>query len=545
MQEKPIHMKAGLPSASDYQIDIFHAVEKAGQAILDGEPATSLIIDAKPGSGKTTTGIAATRLIPAELSSIFVAFNKKIADELATRLPRGIAGRTFHAHWLRQWGRYCQKKYRKWPEVNNFKIKNAVDKYFGIDYRKRNSKNTNKSEDQQALEDKVDHVVFLVEKAKLFGVVPQGYDGATSTDGMGDCDEFWEYMSVFFDHQIEPEQLPELIDIAREILVAGLDNEIEIDFSDMLYMPAVKRVVGETYQVVMVDECQDLSSLQHYLIGRMLDRNGIVIAIGDRRQSIYGFIGADIESMDRLKEQFDCEEFPLSISYRCAEQIVDLAYEIYPEIEARPNAPAGSVEYPKVVRLDDFKPGDLIICRNNRPTVDLAYRLIRNRIPAKVVGRDIGKGLTKIIKRLDVDGTIPPMIDRLREWRERQIAIIERKPGDQERAKANLEDKYQCIDRLAATPEARNVAALIALIESLFTDAEDVQIVSANRVTLSTIHKIKGAEADTVYILDPHLINAPWMKGEGWKFIQEENLRFVAITRAKTRLIFVRTDQID
>jgi DNA helicase-2/ATP-dependent DNA helicase PcrA len=542
--DRPIQDRVGLPTASNYQIEIFKAIEAATQAILEGEPANSLIIDAKPGSGKTTTGVAATKLIPAELSTIFVAFNRTIANELAARLPNGIPGRTFHSHWLRQWSRHCYQKYKKSTQINKFKVQNAVDAHFGINrYKKKKNISREEKKAKAELDLKIKNVVFLVEKAKIFGVVPQNYDNARSIGEYEDCLDFWSHLSVYFDQQIEPEDLMEAIAIARKILSDGLDNDLEIDFADMLYMPAVKKVPSETYNVVMVDECQDLNSIQHYLLTRMIDRNGILIGIGDRRQSIYSFIGADSESMDNLKTAFDCREYPLSISYRCAKNIVDHAYSIYPEIEARPDAPTGSVEYPRVMQIMDFKIGDLIICRNNAPTVTLAYRLLKEKIPAKVVGRDIGKGLIQLIRRLDRDGTIPTLMERVVDWRERQFAIIDRKPGDSDRAKGTIMDKYECIEALSHA-DVPNVDGLCDLIDSMFTTDDEITIVSPSRVTLSTIHKIKGAEADTVYMLDAHLINAPWVKGGDWREIQEENLRFVAVTRAKTRLIYVASERI-
>jgi DNA helicase-2/ATP-dependent DNA helicase PcrA len=541
----PIQDRVGLPTASNYQVDLFNAVDYAMNELLEGRIPNSIIVDAKPGSGKTTTGVAATRLIPDAFSSIFVAFNKKIADELATRLPRGIDGRTLHSHWLRQWSRHCKNKYGVWAEKKDFKVHDAVNKYFGIDSRKRRSRNETAAQkaDRTKIEEKADNVRFLVEKAKLYGVVPKGYPNGKSIDGMEDKQEFWEYLSVFFNQQIDPDELFETIHIAREILWAQLENELEIDFADMLYMPAVKRVSSERFMVVMVDEAQDLSELQHFLLTRMLDPTGVLIAIGDRRQSIYGFIGADTDSMDNLKNRFRCVEYPLSISYRCAKKIVEHAYQIYPEIEARLDAPDGSVEYPTQIDVNQFVPGSLIICRNNAPIIELAYRLIRNRIPAKVVGRDIGRGLTKLIQRLDDDGTLPGLIENLQDWKERQFAIADRK-SNADRARQQIEDKYECISILARAPEIKNVAELVAIVDSMFLGEHESTIISPSRVTLSTIHKIKGAEADTVFVLDPHLINAPWMRGAEWQEVQEENLRFVAVTRAKTRLVFVRSDTI-
>src|SRR5712692_6131242 len=56
----------------------------------------SAVIVAVAGSGKTTTIVECARRLPSCLKSIFVAFNKRIATELSTRLPRHIQARTLH-----------------------------------------------------------------------------------------------------------------------------------------------------------------------------------------------------------------------------------------------------------------------------------------------------------------------------------------------------------------------------------------------------------------------------------------------------------------
>jgi DNA helicase-2/ATP-dependent DNA helicase PcrA len=538
--------RAKLPTASDYQVRIFEAVETAVSQMLDGQTPASMIIEAKPGSGKTTTGVAATRLIPDEISTIFVAFNKKIVTELESRLPRGVPAKTFHSHWLRQWGEFCWHRYRSKVTINDFKMRDAVNKHFGFSRFKKSTRRKSEAEVEQEKKQRelADEVAFFVEKAKVFGVVPQGYPGAECVTGFSDNDYFWQYIMGYFNHFVDDKIVGEAIEIAREILWDGLDNELEVDFHDMLYMPAVKQIAGDTYQVVMIDEAQDLNGLQRYLLTRMVEPGGMIIAIGDKRQSIYAFRGADVESMDNIKAAFDCREYPLSISYRCARKIVEVAYEIYPEIEASPDAPEGSVEHPETLKIDAFEPGHLIVCRNNAPTTDLAYKLICHKIPAKVLGRDIGEGLMKLVRKLDEDNTLPTLMEGLRAWRERQIALVDRKDPDDQKSKDVIEDKYKCIRNLAQSPDILDVKQLLAVIDQMFTSAaEEKQAVSPSRVTLSTIHKIKGAEADTVFILDPHLINPPWVKSD-WQAVQEENLRFVAVTRAKSRLVFIASKDI-
>ena len=68
-------------------------------------------------------------------------------------------------------------------------------------------------------------------------------------------------------------------------------------------------------------------------------------------------------------------------------------------------------------------------------------------------------------------------------------------------------------------------------IRTIFTD-------EIEGICLSTVHKIKGLEANRVFIVRPDLL--PMKTVKGWQYLQEKNLEYVAITRAKTELIYDR-----
>jgi len=74
---------------------------------------------------------------------------------------------------------------------------------------------------------------------------------------------------------------------------------------------------------------------------------------------------------------------------------------------------------------------------------------------------------------------------------------------------------------------------LRSTIEAMFTDDE-----KTDAVKLSTIHKAKGGEADTVYFLMPQLIPSKYAE-TAMEMYAERCLRYVAITRAKNTLKYV------
>jgi superfamily I DNA/RNA helicase len=87
------------------------------------------------------------------------------------------------------------------------------------------------------------------------------------------------------------------------------------------------------------------------------------------------------------------------------------------------------------------------------------------------------------------------------------------------------------------------VASLKAIMEQyqtpadVFTSMNDLYSGPAARVTLSTVHRAKGLEAERVIILRPGLL--PLAVTQDWEKHQEVNIEYVALTRSRRELIFV------
>jgi DNA helicase-2/ATP-dependent DNA helicase PcrA len=74
----------------------------------------------------------------------------------------------------------------------------------------------------------------------------------------------------------------------------------------------------------------------------------------------------------------------------------------------------------------------------------------------------------------------------------------------------------------------------------MFTDESNGA--SLSRVTLSTVHKAKGLEFPTVFILDFDKYMPSKYAKRPWQIVQETNLIYVAITRAMERLVYINSD---
>lgn len=276
---------------------------------------------------------------------------------------------------------------------------------------------------------------------------------------------------------------------------------------------------------ILVHNCQDLNFLQRNLVLSMISNRGRLISVGDKKQSIYSFMSADLDVYDSIVERPNTLNLPLSISYRCSKAVVREAQKVFLEgIEAWSEAKEGSV---LPGELDTAEIGDFVLCRNNKPLVEAFIYLLKLKKPAVIKGKDIGENLLLILDKVSE----PKDLDSLLE---QKLADLQQK-GIPPHIAVNtdtyiaLEEKVMILKVLFK--EWTTIEELTSQMGKIFS--EDVK----GKVVLSTIHKSKGLEADNVYFLNQELIPSERAKTEKAKYA-EECLRFVAITRAKQNLIY-------
>jgi superfamily I DNA/RNA helicase len=311
-----------------------------------------------------------------------------------------------------------------------------------------------------------------------------------------------------------------------------------IDFTDMIVLPCmhngIKKCIRK-YDVIFVDECQDLSQEKQVLLKNSIKYKGRFIAVGDENQSITGYAGSDCDSFSKMKELAKGKEFPLSVCYRCGKKIINLAKEIVPAIEPYEENKDGEI---KVVKdLTDVKPGDVILSRKSAPTISLCLKFIANGIPAKVKGRDMLEGLKKLVEKSKATN-----FEGLYQYLDKEYKKVIKKitnRGDKEPENAiqaiTFRDKIECIKSIAES--CNEFSDMGNKLDTLFSDYTDGRF-----VMLSTIHKAKGLEWDRVFIILPKDIPLKWKSQQEWEYQQEINLKYVAITRAKKELFFVNLD---
>jgi len=504
----------------------------------------ALIVNATAGSGKTTTIVdglsycVSKRSIMSDLrykpsdeqlaiwewmkeridgskDVVFLAFNKSIAEELSERITHGTAS-TIHAlgfKILRSAGVKCNR-----PDA--WKTANLYLQYTDV----KNIKELDKEG-----RDILDDVKELVKMCKDQLMV----ESDITADSLKMMCMTRQY-EPSADYTVLAQSVSWIIKEGSKIKTGIMAKPIDIDFDDMIYLPA-RYGYKTNFDIMLIDEAQDLS---HGKLQLILNQDcDTYIFIGDPNQAIYGFAGADTQSFASIEESIeDVSVLPLSYTYRCGKAIVEEAKKIVGDaINYGATNPEGKVF---TVAEEDMEltEGDMLVSRVNAPLMSIAWKLVKERKNVKVVGRDIGKGLIKLINKIRGKGK--NKIDNIRElamaieaWRGKEIDKLTAKLSDTDAQQIIVNDQADCIVQIA--DECESIEEMTTFIDGLFDDSDVKKC-----IRLSSIHRSKGLEASKVFFYNPGNVPHPMAKSEEAK-IQEMNLKFVAITRAINELIYV------
>lgn len=542
------------------QLGLSYEPSKYQAAIFDWVAAGegNVVVDACAGSGKTTTSVDAIKL--AGVEALAVAFNREIADVLAERLKGTRAkATTAHAHGLGALRFHCyariglngaveievdtrERKYSAEFETAAEVLAQRVEERGPepeageLDTRPLVTLcGEPVSEDQlKAIADDGFPVAECVELTKLARLFLLDFDGDRYERGL-------DLLARRYDVDVDAVLWPLVVLVVRNVLRRGCTppraGKWLVDFTDMIWLPNILGLRPKQYDLVLVDECQDISTAARRLLMASVRRGGRMMWVGDKFQSINGFAGADADSFDAIIRETRARVLPLSVCYRCPTSHLARAREWRGDIEARPGAPVGTIRrLERIDYVDEAKSGDLVICRRTAPLIGLCFELIAAGTSAMVRGRaDMSKGLIKIIKRASkrVRGDWrSEFVARLAEVETAEAAKVRQRARDENAAVDAVEalgDRMECVRIVFRSSGAASAADLVAAVERIFADRTAA-------VTLSTVHRAKGLEADRVVILEFDRLMSRRAR-QPWQVQQEENLAYVAWTRAKSEII--------
>jgi superfamily I DNA/RNA helicase len=553
----------------------------------------------------------------------YLAFNKAIVEEFGEKykgmvsLLQGLgvwlSFSTLHSMGMAA----CRKAYRlnSWKAVSAWKTKDLLSVLWEVDLR----------EVEKEKGETIDAICELVRLCKItlagrcgaslgkiehrftmtgpgtFSQAPAGtirYDGVAD-QWRGECvtDEELEHLATHYDVLLNGNKQDVFRDV-RLLLDMSREQTDRIDYEDMLWLPIVNNLELETFDLLMVDEGQDLNRCQQELVLRAGKR---IILVGDDCQAIYGFAGADVESIDRMQKLLDgpsnafghtprgeaghvgaallnwatgrgVEEYKLTVTHRCGKAIVREAQAEVPEFEAHESNGEGVVRrmpYDGAFELYGFRsdfehcvgiispdpdgskswkanrvplpPGqvDMVLCRTNAPLVAVAFAMLREGRKCNIKGRDLGKALKALVKKSKAKN-VSDFLIWLETFEQTEVARIQKRRQKDEEALVSLADKCECLKMFAEG--CIQLDEMYEAIDKVFAmrkpSGKDGPEAKPEGTLLSSIHRAKGLEAKRVFLLRPDLLPHPMAKSE-WARGQEKNLSYVAKTRAIEELVYV------
>ena len=460
-------------------------------AIINAAKNTTdnLLINALAGAAKTSTLVLMSQALKNK-AQLCLAFNKSIQLEMQERLPSTAIAKTLnglgHGAWATQIGRRLTLNKSKTYDLMSLYIKEKL-----------------RSGEQQEAYDSMSELIKAVDAGKTAGYIPTGR--FPQAHGLMNDIEFFNWLDLI----VSPLQERIIREVTSDSITLGFDHSI--DFNDQILLPTVFPATFTQYPIVMVDETQDLSSLNHAMLNKIAKKR--LIAVGDPCQAIYGFRGAHENSMELLQQQFDMKEMELTISFRCPKEVVKVAQKRAPQMQWPDWAKEGKVQRLFNWSVDDLPQNVAIICRNNAPIFSLASKLLREGLFPTIKGNDIGKLIIKYMKKLGKSDL--PQVDvytAIHEWEE--------KAKKKARNHQAVTDKADIM--LIFAENGQTLGEAIAYGQHLIN--------SSGTIHMMTGHKSKGLEYDHVFLLDTFLLDD---KG------QDVNLRYVMETRAMDSLTYV------
>jgi DNA helicase-2/ATP-dependent DNA helicase PcrA len=463
---------------------------------LDG--SGNVVLEARAGTGKSTSCREAMwRILEARRSTSvrYCAFNRSIAGEFAAKAPPDADVGTFHS--------FC---WRSLSQVVGAK-EPTVDKSYLILDTVRGGKDL-KGYHRRSI-------------SRLVGLAKNlAFDPSWS---ISERTQFLEDVVDLYDIEVYgPKE--RIVDYADDVLEASARETSLVDFDDMLWLTWLSEVAFPVADFLFVDECQDLNPIQHALIPRLNPR-GRTVCVGDRFQSIYGFRGADVDSIPNLIEALEATVLPLTVTFRCPRSHVAYAREIVGDLEAHGGNSEGTIVRDLGGLPLDLRPGDAVICRSNAPLVKAALEAISRRVPATMRGRGFSDGLGSIARRLLGSTSIVEFTRAVNRWRDEKILSYADRDGQEDKIE-RVSDQAGAL--LAIAESCSSTGEIMPTITSLFDD----EAPSASRVVFSSVHRAKGTEARRVVHLQTSGRRKSRRPPTPSEIQQSMNLEYVARTRS-------------
>ncbi len=271
------------------------------------------------------------------------------------------------------------------------------------------------------------------------------------------------------------------------------------------------------FEHLLIDEFQDINSLQFELISLLNPDN--LFAVGDPRQSIYGWRGSKIDFiLDFEKIYKGASILELSTNYRSEKKIVECCNHVIKSMglpDIKPN--------PKQSELADV---------SESSEISELSEISGNALFKKNKESKSNNSPVVLIRHSSEDSELVFVVESILSINAKRKDIF---------VLARTNRQVDAISELMARAGIKHVKRTVEERNKREADEDEV--------TVSTIHAIKGLEAEIVYIIGANAKNMPCKASEHPlletvkandtydKYEEERRLLYVAMSRAKSRLI--------
>jgi DNA helicase-2/ATP-dependent DNA helicase PcrA len=350
--------------------------------------------------------------------------------------------------------------------------------------------------------------------------------------------------------QLAPDRFASLSErygaVKRSRGVVDFDDLLERCLTAMEQEPMFADVVRWRFRHLFVDEAQDLNPLQHALLEAWRGGRDDLCLVGDPRQAIYGWNGADPRVLAEVEHEFPgITVVHLSGNYRCTSNVLEVGRAVLASVPMSDDSESRQGDGPAVEvrsydtdadeaqavaddsrrRLADGTGSVAVLARTNDLLAPIARALEARSVPVRRAGG-----------RSPVDLVIAEAArcrnrDQLAVWADEQAVS-----DDPVRRRVAEE-----ADRFLAAQERGAFRAWLDRHDTLNDLAGDHHLPG---VELLTFHAAKGREWDSVTLvgieagLVPHgsAVSPP-------QRAEEARLLYVALTRASRHLAVTHTRQ--
>jgi DNA helicase-2/ATP-dependent DNA helicase PcrA len=350
-----------------------------------------------------------------------------------------------------------------------------------------------------------------------------------------------EYNTDMYSEDIDKHQLQILKDEVDNYKAAyGL-----VDFTDMIEKFNVSELCPK-YDVVFVDEAQDLSPIQWKMYDILKKNSKHVILAGDDDQAIYGWAGADVK---RFQDE-PAKDIILPQSYRVPRAVQHIADQILSRIPDdrrikklwAPRPESGTVEHITAIEDAPLHESDwLILARTNDKLTKLKPLLRDMGIYFEIKGRKSYKtrlytAIKNYTRWTHGDKLSLSECKDLFEFLELEWVEKEERMYDLQEFGFNFTQTWHEVFK--SDPEENlYIREMLRAEEKLNSPA---------RVKLSTIHAAKGGEATNVLLIldNTKKIRNAVEKSQD-KYDEEQRVWYVGVTRTKQNLYIMTARQED